>query len=165
MYYQGAAKIGLLLGLAVLIVGIIARRSYRSQGRMLAAAHASWQVNTVWIAAALFVALIVVLFAIFAWMGQDPNIQAQLDAITKSDASPLDQLRALWNVRGIKAVVGACLIVTLLSIIWPLKRVFQGVLTLRSGREPSNAGGTGFVSLLLAVVVQVALMVLFVMLY
>lgn len=54
MYFQSLYGIGLLLGLAVLIVGIAARGRFRSQGRTFAAAHASWQVNTIWIAIVLF---------------------------------------------------------------------------------------------------------------
>ena len=55
MYFQSLYGLGLLLGLAVLIGGIVGRRRFRSQGRAFAAAHASWQVNTIWIALVLFI--------------------------------------------------------------------------------------------------------------
>lgn len=155
MYFQSLYGLGLLLGLAVLIGGIVARRRFRSQGRAFAAAHASWQVNTIWIALVLFIITLIVLLVIFGLIGSEPGIESQLDAIVQSDGTPGEMLHALWIIPGIKAAVAACLVCSLLSLIWPLKRTIQGILTLYAGREPKNAGGVGWVSVLLAILLQV----------
>ncbi len=164
MYFQSLYGIGLLLGLAVLIVGIAARGRFRSQGRTFAAAHASWQVNTIWIAIVLFLITVIVLLVIFALIGSDPGIESQLDAITQNDGTPGEMLHALWVIPGIKVSVAACLVCSLLSLIWPLKRAIQGILTLYAGREPKNAGGAGVVSVLLAILLQVIPMAVIVLL-
>ena len=164
MYFQSLYALGLLLGLAVLIVGIVARGRFRSQGRPFAAAHASWQVNTVWIAIALFIVDVIVLVVIFALIGSEPGIESQLDAIVQRGGTPGEMLHALWIIPGIKAAVSACLFCSLLSLIWPLKRTIQGVLTLYAGREPKDAGGAGVLSILIAILLQVIPMAILVLL-
>ena len=150
------------LGLVALILGYVTRNRFRKHEWSLGVAHASWQINTVWLSLLLGVLVIIVLIAICGWMGSDPMLETKLDAITNSDLAPQEMLRALWAIPGTKAIVGTIITFTLLCLIWPLKRILQGLLALRSGIEPVE--GQGWLALALAVAIQLLLMLLSVLL-
>lgn len=150
------------LGLVALIFGYAARSRFRKQKRPLEAAHASWQINTVWLSLLLGVLAIIVLIAIAGWMGSDPMLETKLDAATSSELAPQEMLRSLWCIPGTKAIVGIIIVFTLLCLIWPLKRTLQGLLALRSGIEPAE--GRGWLSLALAVAIQLLPMLIFILL-
>lgn len=150
------------LGLVALILGYVTRNRFRKHEWSLGVAHASWQINTVWLSLLLGVLVIIVLIAICGWMGSDPMLETKLDAITNSDLAPQEMLRALWAIPGTKAIVGTIITFTLLCLIWPLKRILQGLLALRSGIEPVE--GQGWLALALAVAIQLLLMLLCVLL-
>ena len=94
------------LGLVALILGYVTRNRFRKHEWSLGVAHASWQINTVWLSLLLGVLVIIVLIAICGWMGSDPMLETKLDAITNSDLAPQEMLRALWAIPGTKAIVG-----------------------------------------------------------
>lgn len=81
--------------------GYLARHLFRKHGQIFNAAHASWQINTVWLTLLLGILAVVAVIAIGAWMGNEPFLEARLDAIINSDLAPIDGLRAIWNIPGV----------------------------------------------------------------
>ncbi len=139
---------------AVLICGYVVRGTFRKQGKTLSEAHASWQINTVWLALLIFVAATITVVAIFAWMGSDPAVEARLDAIASSDLAPVEMLDELMAVPGITWLATAVITFALLFAIWPLKRVLHGMMALRAGIEPAQLGAGRWLALVLAIAIQ-----------
>lgn len=160
MYFQVLA----LFGAVVLIGGYLARHLFRKHGQIFNAAHASWQINTVWLTLLLAILAVVAVIVIGAWMGNDPFLEARLDAIINSDLAPIDGLRAIWNIPGVSTLVTTIIIFAILCLIWPLKRVLHGMMALRYGLEPAQLGARRWLALALAVTLQVLPMLVFVLL-
>lgn len=137
---------------------------FRKHGQIFNAAHASWQINTVWLTLLLAILAVVAVIAIGAWMGNDPFLEARLDAIINSDLAPIDGLRAIWNIPGVSTLVTTIIIFAILCLIWPLKRVLHGMMALRYGLEPAQLGARRWLALALAVTLQVLPMLVFVLL-
>ncbi len=148
------SKLLLLPEVAVLIGGYVARGTFRKQGKPLSVAHASWQVNTVWLALLLFVAATVAVIAICAWMGSDPAVEARLDAIASSDLAPMEMLDELMAIPGMTWLAATVIAFALLFAIWPLKRVLHGMMALKSGLEPAQLGSGRWIALILAIAIQ-----------
>lgn len=161
MYFQFLA----LFGTVVLIGGYLARHLFRKHGQIFNAAHASWQINTVWLTLLLAILAVVAVIAIGAWMDNEPSLEARLDAIINSDLAPIDGLRAIWNIPGVSTLVTTIIIFAMLCLIWPLKRVLHGMMALRYGLEPAQLGARWrWLALALAVTLQVLPMLVFVLL-
>ncbi len=149
LYFQ---YLGILFPV-VLIGGYLTRSRFRRQGQSFSAAHASWQINTIWLVLLLGFLAVVSVFGIAGWMMEsNPTLDAQLDAITNSTMKPLEMLLALWAIPGIKAIVMVLLLFSVLCITWPLKRILHGILALRAGLEPANLGSERWLALALALV-------------
>lgn len=148
------SKLLLLPEAAVLVGGYAARGTFRKQGKPLSVAHASWQINTVWLALLLFVAATVAVIAICAWMGSDPAVEARLDAIANSDMAPVEMLDELMAVPGMTWLAIAVIAFALLFAIWPLKRVLHGMMALKVGLEPAQLGTGRWTALVLATAIQ-----------
>ncbi|MDO4839798.1 MAG: hypothetical protein Q3990_03910 [Desulfovibrionaceae bacterium] len=148
------SKLLLLPGAAVLIGGYVARGTFRRQGKPLSSAHASWQINTVWLALLIFVAATIAVIAICAWMVSDPAVEARLDAIVSSNMTPVEMLDDLIDVPGVTYLATAVITFALLFSIWPLKRVLHGMIALKAGLEPAQLGTGRWIALVLAIAIQ-----------
>ena len=146
-----------LLGFVALILGYVLRRRARSAGYEADAAHAAWQINTVWLTLLLFMLMLIALFIFFGWMGSDPAIQARLDELSAGSLPPMEMLKQFWAIPGSKALVGVLFSFSLLSLVWPLKRVLHGMLALHSGIEPLKLGSSRWLALVLAALLQLVL--------
>ncbi len=153
------SKLLLIPEAAVLIGGYVAKGTFRKQGKPLSEAHASWQINTVWLALLLFVAATIAVVAICAWMVSDPAVEARLDAIANSDLAPVEMLDELMAVPGITYLATAVITFALLFAIWPLKRVLHGMMALKAGLEPAQLGAGRWIALVLAIAIQVIPMI------
>ena len=148
----------LILGIIALPFGYVSRSGYQRQERLVEAAHASWQVNTIWIAFLLIVVAFLALLGVSAWMQSDPAVQAQLNAITQSKMSAPEKLREVWQIPSARVIVGIFVIFALCCLIWPLKRTLHGLMALWSDVSPSALGSRKWLAFVLAVVVQAAVM-------
>ena len=150
----------LILGIIALPFGYVSRGGYRRQERKVEEAHASWQINTIWIAFLLIVVAFLALLGVSAWMQSDPAIQAQLNAITTSGMSAPEKLREVWQIPSARVIVGIFVAFILCCLIWPLKRVLHGLMALWSGVSPSALGGKKWLAFVLAVVLQAGVMLI-----
>ena len=148
------SKLLLIPEAAVLIGGYVARGTFRRQEKPLSEAHASWQINTVWVALLIFVAATIAVIAICAWMVSDPAVEARLDAIVSSNLAPVEMLDELMAVPGVTYLAAAVITFTLLFAIWPLKRVLHGMMALKAGIAPAQLGAGRWIALVLAIAIQ-----------
>ena len=148
------------LGPVAWVVGIIARKRLYEQGDETGALHAAWQCNTIWIAALLCMVGIVAFVGVLWWMGQDPTIESQINNLTNGDLPPVEMLQGLWAVPGIKAIVALMCAFAVLFLVWPLKRVIQGVLALRAATPPAHSTLLGIVATMAALAVQIGIILL-----
>lgn len=169
--------IGNVMGLAALVLGYLARSGARQRQQELAIAHASWQINTIWLALLLFVGGMAVSIGIAAWMGADPEASRELEAFRVSPtykaleaiaagegdsvADPVavvtDVFRRLWDIPGVKSLTLFLGIFALLYLLWPLKRVIQGFLALLGRTQPEGSAGRAFLSWVMAIVLNALL--------
>lgn len=169
--------IGNIMGLAALVLGYLARSGARQRRQELAAAHASWQINTIWLALLLFAGGMVVCTGIAAWIGADPEASRELEAFQASPtykaleaiaageggdvADPvavvMDVFRRLWDIPGVKSLALFLSIFALLYVLWPLKRVIQGFLALLGRAQPEGSTGRAFLSWIMAIVLNALL--------
>lgn len=132
-----------LLPVAVLVFGYLLRHRLRKEGDQSAAApHASWLITTVWLLPALAVGVAVVALALALFIVNDALLAGQIKIVTDSiyaNKNPLSEgMLLLWHIPGLQPymlVMAACGIV---ALIWPVQRLFQGMLALARSLPPHN---------------------------
>ena len=169
--------VGNIMGLAALVLGYLARSGARQRQQTLAVAHASWQINTIWLALLLFVGGMAVTIGIAAWIGADPEASRELEAFQASPsykaleaiaagegdnvADPVavvvDVFHRLWDIPGVRSLTLFLGIFALLYVLWPLKRVIQGFLALLGRAQPEGSAGRAFLSWIMAFVLNALL--------
>ncbi len=147
------------LALVALIFGYRLRSRARKAELPFNAAHASWQINTLWLYVVLFGVMVVGSFIVLAWMGSNEEAKAQIDALSAASASisPLEAFQGLWAIPGIRALVILPTLIALLMAIWPFQRVLHGMLALRAGKEPLEARSGSLPALGLSLLIQIAI--------
>lgn len=148
-----------LAPLPVLALALLLRRMARIRGEeAVGAAHAQWQMHTVW----LFLLLFLALLGLFLGMGLAFSEGAALDRVeaiaNAFGAGSLNLCSALehfWSVGEIRWFAWAGLLWTALALLWPLQRTVQGMLALCAEHAPrSLSRGKRWLALGLAALMQ-----------
>ena len=157
-----------LLPLPVLVVALILRHMAATRQDAVSKSHAQWQLHTFW----LLFFLLVVLVGLFAAMGIVYSEVAVLDLVegigAAYSANQIDLsvvLERFWAIGEIRYFTCAGLLWLVLALVWPLKRILQGIWAMYAGCPPSGMGhGVRWLALAGAVILQGGLMALVVVL-
>lgn len=151
------------LPLPVLVLAPVLRRVAGAQGDRVLLGHARWQMNTFWLLLMLLVALV----ALFGAVGVLFSDGTALDAVESIGSAysagniGLDAvLERFWAISDIRYFTWGGLLWMGLALVWPLKRVLQGVWGMVARQSPARCGmrgkGAAFIA---ALVVQAGMLV------
>lgn len=141
-----------LLALAAFLFGYILRRRARKQGRDFNAAHASWQVNTLWLGFLLVIVFTVALISVVAFMGE--NAADELNAIADGPLSAQEKMLAFWNIPCSRMLIIGIFAFSFTLMIWPFQRILHGILALHARKCPLESGSGSLPALGLAIIIQ-----------
>lgn len=147
-----------VLGFAAFIFGYILRRYTRKQGLDFHTAHASWQVNTVWLNLLLVVVFTVTLISIMAFMGETAS--NELNTIADSAISNKEKMLAFWNIPGSRLLLISIFAFSFTLMLWPFQRILHGILALRAGKSPLDPRSGSLPALVLAIIIQACIPVI-----
>lgn len=131
---------GLLIVPAAPLCALLLHTAHRRQDDA-AAAHARWQLNTLGLYLLLFLALVGIFFILGASFHDGPaldRLEIIGNAYNAGRVNLYDALARLWAVEELHAFSLGASLWTVLALLWPLKRVFQGMLALAVGVAPDT---------------------------
>ena len=131
---------GLLIVPAAPLCALLLHAARRRQDPT-AAAHARWQLHTFCLYLLLFLALVGIFFILGASFRDGPaldRLEVIGNAYNAGTANLYDALGRLWAVEELHAFSLGASLWAVLALLWPLKRVFQGLLALAAGVAPDK---------------------------
>ena len=149
-----------------LLLGWLLRRvtRIRESDSGLGVTHAQWQLNTFWIFALLFLALLALLFGLGVAFSEGKaldSVEAVGNAYNAGQIDIYAAVERVWAINEIRYFTYGGMAWSLLALLWPLKRAIHGMFALAARCEPCQlASGRRLISLLLAMGLQTAALLL-----
>lgn len=145
-----------VLPLPVLVLAPVLRRVAGAQGDRVLLGHARWQMNTFWLLLMLLVTL-VLLFGAVGVLFSDGKALDAVESIGSAYSAGNIGLGAVlerfWAISDIRYFTWGGLLWMGLALVWPLKRVLQGVWGMAVGMAPARFGTRGKVAVFVAALI------------